>query len=148
MEYLTDLQSWQWWVAGVIFLILEMLVPGIFFLWLGVSALSIGCLLWVLPDLGWQIQFVLFAILSVSSLVAYRTYLTRNPIETDAPTLNRRGEQYVGQTYTLVEAIVNGYGKVKVGDSLWKVKGPDTEKGNKVKVIAVDGIILQVETKL
>ena len=144
MEFLTNIESWHWWVAGVVFLILEMLAPGIFFLWLGVAAIIVGLLLWVLP-MAWEIQLVAFAILSVGSLVLYRWYLGQHPIETDAPTLNRRGEQYVGEVYVLEEPIVNGFGKVKVGDSLWKVKGADSERGNRVRVVAVDGIILQVE---
>ena len=145
MEFFTSIDSWHWWGAGILFLILELFAPATFFLWLAVSALLVGCVSWLAPELGWQIEFLLFAIFSVVSLVGYRMYLSRNPIETDAPTLNRRGEQYVDQVYELVEPIVNGYGKVKIGDSIWKVKGADAEKGNKVRVTAVDGIILQVE---
>lgn len=145
LEYLTQLQPWQWWLAGVALLILEMLAPGTFFLWLGVSALLVGAVLWIIPDMGWQLQFIIFAIMSVSSLVLYRLYLKGNPIETDAPTLNRRGEQYIDQIFVLEEPIVNGHGKIRIGDSMWKVKGKDLERGNKVKVTGIDGIILQVE---
>ena len=145
MELFASIDSWHWWGAGILFLILELFAPATFFLWLAVSALLVGCISWLAPELSWQIEFLLFAIFSVVSLVGYRMYLSRNPIETDAPTLNRRGEQYIGQVYELVDPIVNGYGKVKIGDSIWKVKGVDAEVGNKVKVIAVDGIILQVE---
>ncbi len=145
LEYLTQLQPWQWGVAGVVLLILEILAPGTFFLWLGVSAFIVGIVLWLIPELAWQAQFIIFAIMSVSSLVLYRLYLKGNPIETDAPTLNRRGEQYIDQIYVLEEPIVNGYGKVRIGDSMWKVKGKDLERGNNVKVTGIDGIILQVE---
>lgn len=145
MEYLTQLQPWQWWLVGVVLVILEMFAPGTFFLWLGISALIVGALLWFIPDMIWQIQLLIFAIMSVSSLVVFRFYLKKNPIETDAPTLNRRGEQYIGQVYTLEEPIVNGFGKVKIGDSLWKVKGKDLERGHNVKVTGIEGIILQVD---
>lgn len=67
-------------------------------------------------------------------------------IQTDAPTLNRRGQQYVGRVFTLSEAIVNGVGKIKVDDTLWKVKGKDTEVGKRVRVTEVDGVVLLVES--
>ncbi len=145
MEFITNIESWQWWTAGLILLIIELLAPATFFLWFGIAAFVVGCLSWMFPDMSWQLECMLFAIFSITSLVGYRMYLTRNPIKTDAPTLNRRGEQYVGQTYTLADPIINGYGKVKIGDSIWKVKGEDAEQGQRVKVTAVDGIILQVE---
>lgn len=144
MEFLTNIESWHWLAAGVLFLILELLAPATFFLWLAVSALLVGCISWIIPGLSWQIELLLFAIFSVASLVLYRMYIARNPIETDAPTLNRRGEQYINHTYVLEKPIVNGYGKVKIGDSFWKVKGADAERGNLVKVTAVDGTILHV----
>ena len=145
MEFITNIESWQWWAAGLILLIIELLAPATFFLWFGIAAFVVGCISWLIPDLSWQIECLLFAIFSIGSLVTYRMYLTRNPIKTDAPTLNRRGEQYVGQIYTLEEPIVNGFGRVKIGDAFWKVKGIDTEQGRRVKVTAVDGIVLQVE---
>lgn len=145
MEFITNIESWQWWTAGLILLIIELLAPATFFLWFGIAAFIVGCLSWIFADMSWQVECVLFAIFSISSLVGYRMYLTRNPIKTDAPTLNRRGEQYVGQTYVLQDPIINGYGKVKIGDSIWKVKGEDAEQGRRVKVTAVDGIILQVD---
>jgi membrane protein implicated in regulation of membrane protease activity len=71
--------------------------------------------------------------------------LKNNPPQTDEPTLNRRGEQYVGRVFTLEEAIVNGVGKIKVDDSIWKVMGEDMDDGGKVKVIGIDGTVFKVE---
>ena len=69
-----------------------------------------------------------------------------SPTETDLPTLNRRGEQYVGRHFTLEEAIVNGQGKIRVDDSTWKIEGPeDLPAGSQVQVIAVAGTVLKVE---
>ena len=87
----------------------------------------------------------LFTIFAVVSLVVHKRYLKNNPPVTDEPTLNRRGEQYVGRTFTLHEAIVNGSGKIKVDDSTWKVMGDDLGEGNKVKVVGVDGTVFKVE---
>ena len=79
------------------------------------------------------------------SAVGWRAYLHRHPTETDKPTLNRRSQQYVGRTFTLEEAIVNGQGKIHVDDSTWKIEGEDLPAGTKVKVTGADGTVLKVE---
>ena len=50
----------------------------------------------------------------------------------------------IGQRYELIEPIVNGRGKARVGDGQWLVSGPDLPLGSTVEVIAVDGSTLQV----
>ncbi|CAK0753898.1 inner membrane protein [Azospirillaceae bacterium] len=63
----------------------------------------------------------------------------------DRPTLNRRGQQYVGQLVILESAIVNGRGRAFVGDTLWTVEGSDRPVGQTVRVVGTDGVLLQVE---
>ncbi|MFT5397200.1 MAG: hypothetical protein ACI85N_002418, partial [Gammaproteobacteria bacterium] len=77
----------------------------------------------------------------------YKRHKKSNPNVNDQPNLNRRGEQYVGRSFTLEEAIVNGVGKIKVDDSTWKVKGSDMPVGMKVRVMSVDGTVFNVETE-
>ena len=72
-------------------------------------------------------------------------YLRSRPIESEDPTLNRRGEQYIGRVYVLEEAIANGRGKVRVGDSIWMVEGDDMPAGEKVRVTDISGITFIVE---
>jgi membrane protein implicated in regulation of membrane protease activity len=143
--FLSALEFWHWWIAAVLLIILEVLAPGAFFLWMGIAAGIVGTILLVAPSVTWEAQLFVFTVLSVVSVIAWRFYLKKNPIQTDAPTLNRRGEQYVGRVFTLSEAIVNGVGKIKVDDTLWKVNGKDTVAGKSVRVTAVDGVVLQVE---
>jgi len=90
---------------------------------------------------------ILFAALSVVSVVLGRAYLKQNPLESDHPTLNRRGEQYIGRHFTLSEPIVGGFGKIKVDDTTWKVAGDDMPKDVKVQVIAVEGTVLKVKAE-
>ena len=80
-----------------------------------------------------------------SSATQYRILdLRRHPTGTDHPLLNRRGEQYIGRVFTLDEAIVNGTGKLRIDDTIWKVNGDDLAAGTAVKVSAAKGVILQV----
>lgn len=144
MDWLAPVEYWHWWVLGVVLLILEVFSPGAFFLWLGLAAGVVGIALLVLPDLGWQLQLLLFAVLSVVSIVVGRIWLKRHPIETDLPTLNRRGEQYIGRVFTLEVPVVNGNGKIRVDDTTWKIRGDDRPPGSRVRVTGVDGTVLLV----
>ncbi len=140
-----ELTYWHWWILGIVLIVLEMFAPGAFFLWMGISAGVVGVALLAIPDLGWEYQFMVFAIFSIVAIALWKRYAKKRTEASDHPTLNRRGEQYVGRTFTLEEPIVNGMGKIRVDDSTWKISGSDCETGSKVKVIGIDGTILQVE---
>ena len=136
---------WHWWILALVLIILETLLPGTFFLWMGLSAIVLGLLAWLIPAMGWETQLMLFAILSLVSIVGWRVWQRRYPDESDQPSLNRRAEQYVGRVFVLETPIENGFGKVRVGDSLWRVEGPDAAAGSRVRVTSADGVVLVVE---
>lgn len=142
-----EITFWHWLIAGVILIALEMAVPGVVFMWIGIAAIITGIVAWASPDLAMEWLLIIFAVLSVLSVVLGRTYLKRNPLQSDHPKLNRRGEQYVGRHFTLSEPIVGGFGKIKVDDSTWKVSGDDMSVGAKVEVVAVNGVVLKVEAR-
>ena len=52
--------------------------------------------------------------------------------------------QHIGQCYDLIDPIVNGRGSVKIGDSIWRVEGPELPKGARVRVLGADGTLLKV----
>lgn len=135
-----------WWILALLLIAGEVLLPGYFMLWIGLAAAAMGVALWVVPTLGLLTQAVLFALLAFAFCVGYAHWL-RPRLERSAPgneRLNRRGEQMIGQRYVLVEPIVNGRGKARVGDGQWLVSGPDLPLGSTVEVIAVDGTTLKV----
>ncbi len=136
---------WHWWILAVALLVLEVFAPGAFFLWMGVGAGIVGVILLIAPDMGWEYQFMVFSIFSVVSIASWRLFIRKHPAVSDKPTLNRRGEQYVGRVFTLSEPIVNGLGKIRVDDSTWKVMGEDCAAGAKIRVVNVDGTVLKVE---
>lgn len=142
---LQQLQYWHWWVLALLLLILEVFAPGVVFLWIGLAAAAVGLLFYLVPSLDWQSQLLAFAVLGLASVALGRWWLGRHPIQSDEPQLNRRGEQYVGRVFTLDEPITNGVGKVRVDDTTWKIEGPDLPAGEKIRVTAVDGVVLRVE---
>ena len=87
----------------------------------------------------------MFAILSVLTVFAGKKFLHDNPIETDDPKLNDRGARLTGEIVTVVEAIADGQGRVKVGDSVWTARGADASVGARVRVTGADGAVLLVE---
>jgi len=142
-----EFSFWYWWVLGLILLILEVFAPGAFFLWMGISAGVVGVIAWLVPSLSIEWQMLIFTVIAVASVVGWRAYLRKNPVETDQPSLNRRGEQYVGRVFTLDAPIVNGVGKIRVDDTMWRIEGTDCEAGGKVRVVGVDGVNLKVEAE-
>jgi inner membrane protein len=135
---------WHWWAFGGALLIVEAFAPGFVFLWLGVAAGVVGSLLWLWPGIGTDVQVLIFAALSVASVLGWRRWRDAHPPQSDQPNLNRRGAQYVGQRGELVEPIANGRGRIRLGDSSWAVTGPDLPAGRTVEVIGAEGVVLQV----
>ncbi len=145
VTFLEQITIWHWFILGCALVVLEILAPGIIFVWLGVAAIITGIVALVVPSLSWEYQFLIFALVSVISVFAGRALIRRRPTGTDHPLLNRRGEQYVGRVFTLEEPIVNGTGKLRIDDTTWKVNGQDLAAGTAVKVAGVNGVILLVE---
>ena len=123
----SELGPWNWMVLGFVLLVMEVVAPGIFMLWIGIAALMIGAvslLIWDAAIWTWQVQVLAFLALSlVSAYVGKRLVGGRND-PTDQPLLNRRGAQMVGRMATLAEPIKDGRGRIKLGDTLWRVAGP------------------------
>ncbi len=140
-----EFDFWHWWILAVGMMTLEVLLPTFFFIWLGAAAFVTGIILWLMPSLSWEIQLVIFSVLSIVSVIVSRKYYDNGEVDTDEPFLNRRSEQYIGRVITLKEPIIDGTGKIKVDDSIWKVVGDDCPAGTKIRVVSADNVLLHVE---
>lgn len=145
IEYLQHLSFWDWLAFGTVLLILEVFGAGGYLLWIGMAAAAVGVLSYLLPELPWTWQFILFALLSILTAVFWWRRQRSAASPDDAPGLNNRGSELIGRTFLLHEAIVGGRGKIRAGDSLWLVSGPDLPVGQQVRVIGQDGVLLRVE---
>ena len=144
-EWLDTISThWFWLSLGLLLGVAEMVAPGFFLIWLGLAALIVGGLDYFLP-ITVAYQVAMFAILSVLTVFAGKKFLQKNPIETEDAKLNDRGARLTGEIVTVVEAITNGHGRVKVGDSVWSARGVDAAIGSRVRVTGADGAVLLVE---
>ena len=139
------LEFWHWWVLGALLITIEMIAPSTVLLWPGIAAGIVGLVLLAAGDMGWQLQVLLFAALSVTSLIVWRLYARARPGRSDDSRISRRGDQLVGRFFTLKEPIVDGRGRLEVDGTIWKIEGEEIDAGARVKIVGVESVILKVE---
>jgi membrane protein implicated in regulation of membrane protease activity len=147
IDVIRSLGAWSWIILGGILLAVELIAPGTFILWLGVAAILVGIISFVI-DWSWQEQGVGFVILAVASLVMWWRLIRparRDEDASDQPFLNRGAQGFVGREFTLEKPIVDGAGTVRMGDTIWRVTGPDCAAGSRVRIARAEGATLFVE---
>lgn len=143
--FLQHLSFWDWLALGTVLLILEVFGAGGYLLWIGMAAAAVGVLTFVAPDITWELQILLFGLLSIATAL-YWWRRQRSAVRmSDQPNLNLRGQELIGKTFVVHETIVDGRGKIKVADGVWMARGPDAAAGCRVRVIGQQGAILLVE---
>lgn len=140
---LNEWGGWSWLILAALLMTLDIAAPGLFLLWFGIAAAGTGLAVFAAP-IPWPWQIALFCILSVVALLAGRMLFNPSAGKNGRPLLNQRAEQLIGQVFTLDAPIAGGRGKIKSGDVLWTVAGPDLEAGASVKVTGADGSLLTV----
>jgi len=136
---------WSWLALGTLLLILEVFGAGGYLLWIGMAAAAVGALTFLIPDLPWEWQVLLFAVFSILTALYWWRRQRSVVRASDQPNLNLRGQELIGKVFVVTEAIVDGRGKIKVADGVWMARGPDAAPGSRVRVIGQQGAILLVE---
>ena len=145
MDWLDSLEPhWVWMAIGLILAAAEMVIPGVFLIWLAGAALITGLVTLVLP-IGLPLQIVIFATLAIVMVFAGRRYLRNNPVQEVDPKMNKRGSRLAGETAVVTQAIAGGMGRVRHGDSEWNARGPDIAVGERVRITGASGADLLVE---
>lgn len=144
IELIGQNAPWSWIVAGLVLLALELVVPGGYLLWMGIAGILTGLLVLFQP-LDWPVQWLIFGVLSLVSILAWLRLTRHRGAQTDRPLLNRRAEQFIGQEAVLDQPIADGFGRLRLGDTIWRVSGPDLPAGQRVRIIGAEGAVLRVE---
>jgi hypothetical protein len=147
MNFLEGLEpGWLWLIGGVVLLIAEIIAPGFFLVFIGAAAIATGAFT-LLFDLGIAPQLALFALYAVIAfMVGRKVYANQNTESTD-PLLNDRSARLVGKVVTVVSAVDEHEGRVRVGDSEWSARGGPATPGERVRIVGVDGNCLKVEAQ-
>jgi membrane protein implicated in regulation of membrane protease activity len=142
--WIISLGGWIWFVIAAVFLLIELMMPGVFMLWLGLAGILVG-IISLTTVMSWQVQLITFAVLAIACIPAWRHFARQVESPVDRPYLNRRAEGYVGRVFTLEKPIIDGVGTIRIEDTVWRVSGPDLPAGSRVRVAGADGAELAVE---
>ena len=143
-EMFSTLGTWNWLIFGVVLMALELLAPGVFLFWLGLAALLVGLLSFLINP-SWQTQILMFAIFAACAVPLWRRIArSGNSVSASNPFLNKRADALVGRVFTLEKPIIDGAGTVRIDDTVWRVAGPDTPAGSRVRIVQADGASLTV----
>ncbi|WP_035049461.1 NfeD family protein, partial [Musicola paradisiaca] len=94
----------------------------------------------------WAWQSVSFALLTIITALLWWHWLRQRSRKEPISTLNQRGRQLLGRHATLTEPLVNGIGRIDIGDSSWRVQAErDLPAGTVVEIVDVEGITLKVK---
>ncbi len=145
MDWLGMLDDhWGWLVFAALLGVGEVLMPGVFLIWVALAAAVTGLIALLLP-VSVPVQLLIFALLCLLSVWGGRRWYAANPVDSQDPLLNDRTARLIGEVVLVVEPIEAGRGRVKVGDSVWSCRGPDAPAGSRVRVTGADASVLQVE---
>ena len=143
----TDIEpGWLWMIGGVLLLIAEVIAPGFFLVFIGVAAVAAG-LFTVLFDLGPASQLALFALYAIVAVTLGRRVYAHQNVDSTDPLLNDRAARLVGKSVTVVEAVDEHGGRVRVGDGEWSARGGPAAAGDRVRITGIDGNCLRVEAE-
>lgn len=146
MDFLIEPFYYNWLILGGIFLLIEVTTFTLLFMWLAMSAAIMAVISFIFPNLSLSNHLLVFAVLSVACVIIWHRAFKHRQTTIGDNKMNNRAQRYVGQQATLVEPIVNGYGKIRIEDSLWRVAcSTDLPVEKTVIVTAADGVILQVK---
>ena len=133
-----------WGALGAVLIAAELVIPGIFLIWFGGAALLTGLVTALWHDWGLVTEAGFFTIAAGAAVAAAIVHARRRNASAagDAARINDRAGQLVGRAVTLSDPIVNGRGRVFVGDTLWSVEGPDRPAGTAMLVAGHRGMVL------
>jgi membrane protein implicated in regulation of membrane protease activity len=134
-----------WAAIALLLCAAEMLAPGAFLLWLGFAAAAVFFVVLLVPGMSVLAQAVLFGVLGILSILAWRRWARGRARSAADPVLNNRTAALIGRVVPLERAIVGGHGRVQIADAFWDVVGPDLPAGTPVRVLSAEGMTLRVD---
>ena len=137
-------EPWHWLAAGVALAVLEVVLPGAALVWLGGAAFLVGLVSFAVT-MRLNAQLGMLAVRAVVARGIAFYLRRRGKLDTPSVAVNQGAARFVGTRATLDQPIVDGVGRMHLGDTVWAIKGPDTPAGAQVVVVGMDGATLVVQ---
>lgn len=131
-------------IAGLIFLILEMIVPSMFFLNLAFAGFVTAVISLFITD--WVVLTLIFVVLSLLSIFLLRPVLLRRK-ETKEQQTGMEGK-YIGKIVRVIEPVDKFKGAITIYDERWEARCECDEPipcDTEVKIVKYESLILTVE---
>ncbi|WP_416652383.1 NfeD family protein [Candidatus Pseudothioglobus sp. Uisw_086] len=142
MEFLFEnLNFIHWLILGIALIIVELFVWTVFLLWIGSSAITVGIIFFLLPNVSGLLQLLIFIVLAVVATLLSKKYY---PVKTVDEQLHDKAKKHIGKECIIV-SIEDEVAKVQIGESLWFAKGSNLSAGQSVKIIGVESSTFIVE---
>jgi membrane protein implicated in regulation of membrane protease activity len=141
-----------WFVLGFALFIMELVTPGVFFVFFGLGAWAAMLVnLTPIPLAPWA-QWALFAVVSVASLVLLRRHLivflaARKVSKVDSLSEPMVADRYLGQEVEVLAAISPGRpGTVEFNGTRWQAKSRTAlAVGDRARSLDLDGLTFMIE---
>jgi len=145
IEFFEAMQFWHWIILAIVLISLEALGAAGFLLGTIMAAFELALISYIWPDLSWQKQLLLFAVLSIACSVWFWYRFKSFNQDTDKPKLNDRAAQLIGREFALTQSMTGGQGKMQIGDTLWRVTSEtNLSVGTQVKVTGSKDMVLLI----
>ena len=146
VSLLEGMNATRWGLLGLTLVGLELITGTTYILWPAAAALILAVLVFFLP-LAWEVQFVLFFILSIVLLVAGHRYLRPMMKSGEPSDVNDPGQAMLGRRVTAFTDFENGHGRVALGDTQWSAStdADNPKTGDALVITSVAGTTLIVE---
>jgi len=139
-----------WFIIGLVLFLLELVIPGffIFFFGLGAWVTALVCLL-IHPDSFNNMQILIFAVVSVLSLIALRRLIQKKFFYSKENLSEGVEDEFTGREAIATSAFGSGKkGKVEFKGTTWNAESKsEIKEGDRVIIIEKDSITLIVEPK-
>ena len=131
-------------IAGVVFLILEILVPAVFFLNLAIAGFLTAIFSLVISDIVTLI--LAFVVLSLLSIFLIRPLILKHKSTQDTQT-GIEGK-YIGKVARVIEPVSRYKGAITIYDERWEARYEGDDEipaGAEIRIVRNDSLIMYVE---
>ena len=131
-------------ISGLAFLILEMVVPSMFFLNLALAGFITAIIALFIKS--WIVLTFIFVVLSILSILLLRPILVKQKESKEKET-GMEGK-YIGQIVKVIEPITKYSGAITIYDERWEARVESDETipaGIEVRIVKNESLVLTVE---